>query len=90
MIVTKHAKKRIRQRIGHHRFENQFEEAYINGKFRKDFKGDFKRYLDACSIRNQTNCVVYKNMIYWFNREKVLVTLYQVPSRYMKYTKDKK
>ena len=82
--LTKHGEKRLRKRGG---FSKKIaprlaEEAFINGKRQKDFKGAFRDYLDKQGIVHRTVPVVHKGQIYFFSKEDALVTMWPIPGRY--------
>lgn len=85
--VTKHAKKRIKNRLGNKKQEEVYGEALLYGKPRTEFKGDFRRYLDKQSIIHNSDCIVYKNMAFW-HKNNVLITVYQIPSYFIRRIKN--
>lgn len=88
MIITRHAYKRGKERLGLNRkaIKRMVRKALKEGENHKDAKGAFKRYLDSVyfSHRNANNLKVYGHHIYLF-RDSTLITIYHVPSKFIKH-----
>lgn len=85
--LTKHGQERLRKRLGLNKkaMERSFQSALEKGKRTSEFKGRFRKYLDAISQEYRTTPVIYGQNIYIVNKENVLITVFQVPSEYKKY-----
>ena len=81
--VTKHGKKRLKQRnINQGRNGISFS-ARVNGKTKLYFEGDFYNYLNLKSS-NGKNVKVYKNNIFIYSKNSHnLITTFPVPKRFM-------
>lgn len=84
--VTDHARKRIKQRRGSKHAEKEFSSALAEGTRMADTKGDLKRFLNKYAMRNYSDAVIYKGMVYWHKKE-VLITVTPLPQRFLKYLK---
>lgn len=85
IIVTKHAEKRIRKRLGVPRsaVDKIVELAWNIGLKHSDIKGSLKRYLDSvyfkeCSVNNIR---VYRDFLFLFSSNR-LVTVFLLPGKY--------
>jgi hypothetical protein len=88
IIVTRHAKKRLKKRI-HKNIEKAARCAYDNGIKHSELKGSLKRYVDKVVLTSIgehptssiTDYKIYNDSIYLFAKEK-LVTVFHIPNRY--------
>ena len=87
MIVTNHAKKRIRQRAGVgkkacHRLAVNAVERGIN---REQLTGSVRRYLDKLYFSHEdcSDIIVYAGKVFVFVKS-ILVTVMHLPSQYIK------
>lgn len=80
--ITKHAKKRTKQRIGVPKkdSEKNAEKAMKYGITHSEAKGNLYRYMSKVFLRNETpnNMRVYNRKLYLF-KGKVLITILDVP-----------
>lgn len=88
MLITEHAYLRASERLSLSRDSlNKLSERALNsGLSASNFKhGKFKRYLDHLyfKYRKANNIKIYGDVIYLF-RNKVLITLYQLPNEFKK------
>ena len=85
MHVTKHAKKRMRQRVGADKgnFDKIANRALIHGIPREETDGHLRRRMDAEYHKHQTadNCRFYANKIYVFCKYN-LITVLDAPLEY--------
>ena len=82
--VTKHAKKRLRERISVSK--RQVELAIKRGNNIVDYSGSFRRYLDKIQYKDEKcHLKIYGNHIYIFNPYWFLITALTIPSKYSKY-----
>lgn len=82
--VTKHAKKRLRERISVSK--RQVELAIKRGNNVNDYTGSFRRYLDKIKYKDVNfHIKIYGNHIYIFNPYWYLVTALTISSKYSKY-----
>lgn len=83
--ITKHAHKRIKQRLGlpKRAVERNAENAWNQGRKHKDYTGSFKRYLDSIFLRERTasEMRILNGYIYIFTAD-ALITVYIAPQRY--------
>jgi len=90
IVVSDHAMKRIRKRIGISKksAHSLAYRAFEKGIKRKDVKGSFKRYLDGIYFKycSANNVGVYGNHVYLFGGT-TLITVFTLPSKYKKYQK---
>lgn len=86
--VTRHAKKRIRRRIGTKQPEKQFQEALENGTHQRDTKGQLRSYLGRRAMKNMSSYVIYKGFVYW-HKNYVLLTVTPLPQKFLKYLRPK-
>lgn len=85
MEVTKHASKRIRERLGlpKRAVEKNAVEAFHKGKPHSQCKGRLKKYIDYIllhqghSIKGKPR--IWNNMIYLFTNSETLVTVFHLP-----------
>jgi hypothetical protein len=87
VIVTKHAKKRIKQRINKN-YQQIADCAFLNGISHNKLKGKIKRYIDSLAIKNKEYQVVscykiHNNCVFLFNKN-ILITVLHIPSRFIK------
>ena len=82
VIVTNHAAKRFKQRVGLPKTacQRHAEKAFIDGLRHTDVRGSAKRYLDKLFLEHRTanNMRVYGQFVYLF-KGKVLVTVLNLP-----------
>ena len=85
MELTNHALKRCRKRFGLPRksIRRTAEKALSEGRARGEFKGRFKRYLDAIFLKDRTanNMRIYGQNLYIFKGE-TLITAWTIPTKY--------
>ena len=85
MIVTRHADKRTRQRVGVNRSAVQklAKKALAEGYTRYDFSGSLRRYLDALYHYNPNanNIRVWSEKV-WIFDDHTLITVLDLPQRY--------
>ena len=88
VIVTSHAKKRIKKRLGLNKsiIEDVSREAFFNGIQHKDLGGSFKRYVSGLYLKYgiANNIRIYKEKVFIF-RNNVLITVFNLPHRYKRY-----
>jgi hypothetical protein len=88
VIISKHAKKRIKKRLSR---KHRFEEAIEFGIKAADLKGQFRRYVDKLMIDDKhrfCDVRIYKNIAYLFNpKSNLLITVFPIPHRFHKLTK---
>lgn len=93
MRLTHHGRKRVRERIGVGKSEKKIERAaqiaYSKGLKHKDFKGAFKKYLDAMYLEYKcgNNMRIHAGQI-WIFQDNLLVTVKPIPSRYARKFQD--
>lgn len=73
-IITKHGKKRIRERVG-----------VRNTRYNYQYDGDFRKFLDYLAYKNKHRITVYNNYIYII-KNNILVTVLNVPNKYKNLT----
>lgn len=87
--VTKHAEKRIKQRVGLPRsaVKRHAKIAYRKGRTRKEVKGMAGRYLDKIFLKYRTanNLRIYGEFIYIYC-DYDLVTVLNLPKRFRSKT----
>ena len=83
VIVTKHARERIRKRIGipNKVVERKAIKAFYLGSRVNEACGALNKFMSRCNDFDRWNhyCVVYGNFMYIFHRN-ILITVYGVPS----------
>lgn len=83
--VTRHAEKRIRQRLGVNKksTERTAEKALQQGITHKEATGKLSKYMDGIFLANRTlnNMRVYNHSIYLFHG-KTLITVLPLPKKY--------
>lgn len=88
VAVTRHAEKRIRQRLGINKSatERAAEKAMKYGITHKDSKGSLHRYLDSVFLayRKANNLRVYNRNVYLFGGT-TLITVIPLPSNLWVY-----
>ena len=88
VIVTGHAKKRLRQRVSKN-WQKAAQEAYVNGVDGNETVGRFKRYISKLTYGGTapvTTYKIYHQNIYVFN-ERTLITVLHVPYQFAKQAK---
>ena len=92
MIITDHAKDRLKERMGLNKksINRVCILALERGYKHSDFTGSFGKYLDKLylSHKNANNMRIYNNEVFIFNNE-TLVTVIDIPQKYNKYIKNK-
>lgn len=90
MIITNHAKDRMKERMGANKksMERMCELALSRGKKHKDFTGSFGRYLNGLYLQHKTanNMRIYNNEVFIFCGE-TLITVLDIPTKYHKLLK---
>lgn len=84
-IVTKHGKKRIKERVGVRNTRYNYKQARMKGNYNYQYDGDFRKFLDYLAHKNKHKITVYNNYIYIIKNNK-LVTVLNVPSKYKNLT----
>lgn len=88
ITVTRHANKRIRQRLGlnNKSVNKAAEKALQFGVTHKEAKGKLSRHLDGIFLLNYkpTNLRVYNHSIYLFNASTLIIVL-PLPKRFWSY-----
>ena len=82
MIVTRHADKRIRQRVGIPRraIVPHVQKVFGCGTHRLSTKGNLYRYLDKkYHVNRSANNVVLHGLFIYFFRDDTLITVLDVP-----------
>jgi len=82
MIITNHAYKRAKERLGWKKKTLDRMVPIIENKHIpvKEFKGKIRRYLDKIGISSKMSCMVYGEAIFLFQGDR-LVTIYQTPNK---------
>lgn len=87
VVLTKHAKKRTKERLGLNKSTLQKEatKAFEKGLNHRELKGSVKKLFDALYFKYQTanNIKLYSNYLYIF-KGNILLTVYPVPQPYRK------
>lgn len=85
IVVTEHAEKRCRERLGLKRkaIQGVAETAFTNGKKHSDFSGSIKRYLDSEFLKRKTanNLRVWNGYVFLFHGQ-TLITAFILPCKY--------
>lgn len=83
--LTEHGAKRIRERVNVSK--RQLKLVLERGKTINVYSGSFRRYLDKVRINSsgRTYLLVYGNNIYILGYDNALITVLNIPSRYLKY-----
>lgn len=85
MNVTRHADRRIRQRVGLPRkaVEKNAQAALEHGIRHADTSGSLHRYIAALYWQNESanNTRIYNEQVYIFHDE-TLITVYPLPAKY--------
>lgn len=82
MIVTHHAEKRIRQRLGLPKSAVQSiaDKAEIYGHTADKFTGSFRRYMDSFYYNSgDAEKAIYHNGYMFLTKEDRLITVFRVP-----------
>lgn len=84
--ITRHGKKRIKQRLGKKVPLDVAEKALKFGLKHEDATGSLKRYFDALYLAHGTanNTRIYKHKVFIFNGD-TLITVLELPHCYIKY-----
>lgn len=80
---TIHGEKRLRERVT--TSKRQIELAIKRGYSINCYSGSFKRYLDKIKSKDEVHLRIYGNHIYIFNQYWILITVLNVPPKYLKY-----
>lgn len=92
VILTTHAKKQLRKRLGLPKkvLERQAQEAFSKGVRHSEARGKARKWLDKqfLSHGNCNNARVYNNYLYVF-RDNVLITVFCVPLKLRNHFKAK-
>ena len=85
---SKHGQKRIRERSCKSKRQNQL--ALERGMDKSEFSGSFRRYLDKLTYKESyyIKLKIYANDIFLYNTDGMLVTVLNIPSKYLKYLKN--
>lgn len=79
-----HGKKRIRQRVSISK--RQVDLAIKRGNSINKYSGSFRRYLDKLRAKQEeVHLRIYGNHIYIFNAYWILITVLNIPAKYLKY-----
>lgn len=84
-MVTKHGKKRIKQRVKARNTNYNYRLARMKGNYNYQYDGDFRRFLDYLAHKNKHKVTVYNNYIYIIKYNK-LITVLCVPDKYKNLT----
>ncbi len=83
--ITRHARKRFKQRLGVHKTDTNknANRALRDGVSQRDVRGDISRFMAALYFRNRTcnNIRLYNGMVYVFAKE-TLITVFPIPYRF--------
>lgn len=84
--LTQHSKMRAKERLGIKKksFQRQANRALEFGLVHSDFKGRFKKFLDALYFKYKTAGAVrvYGEHVYLFTTEDILITVFHVPTKF--------
>lgn len=87
MPVTKHAKKRMKERcgIGKSSSDNVAQKALVRGIKHCQTSGNLKKYIDSLYFKNNkaNNIRLYGQKVYIFHND-VLITVLQLPGNLIK------
>jgi len=90
MIITNHARKRIKERagVGKKACYRLVNNAIKRGINRTQLTGSIRRYLDKLYYSHEecTDIIVYAGKVFVFVKS-VLVTVMHLPSKYIKHTR---
>lgn len=82
-IVTKHAEKRLKERLGLTKKSLQriTDRAYTDGISHKETKGNLKKWMDSVYLKEKTanNMKLYGDKIFLFDRN-ILITILPIPN----------
>ena len=83
--TTTHGNKRLRERVSVSK--RQTELAIKRGYSINNYSGSFRRYLDKIKKKNdeEIHLRIYGNHIYIFNAYWILITVLNIPTKYLKY-----
>lgn len=79
--VTKHARKRVRSRVGVKNANYNYRLARIKGKRINDYSGDFLKFLKYLEIKGSCKIIIYNNHIY-ITKSNNLITVLNMPNKY--------
>lgn len=89
--VTRHAKKRMKQRLGISKKSTDriAQDAIINGITQSEAKSGLKKYMQKVFLSHNTgvNLRVYHQKVFVFTSNFVLITILQLPQELFKYEK---
>lgn len=90
-IVTNHAKKRAKERIGLKKsaVQRHADRAWDRGFTKDKASGSFRRYLDRMYFGHKTIGAlrVYGEYVYLFSSDIVLITIMHIPTKYKRLAK---
>lgn len=85
VIITKHGKKRTKDRVGLSKkiADKNAQKALDFGVAHQDTKGSLKKFMDAVYFRykNSNNTRIYNRKVYLFHNE-VLITVLNLPNNF--------
>jgi hypothetical protein len=85
LVVTKHAKRRIKARAGINKrsSERLAEKAFMYGITHAELSGSLCRYIDGVYLkyRKANNIRIYNHQVFLF-RGTVLITMFPLPTKY--------
>ena len=88
MEVSKHAEKRVRQRINLNKksVDRQFELALERGFRQKDLKGNLKKWVTSkvFAVGIPHECIIYNNYCFVVGKDNILITVIPIPSNLQK------
>lgn len=94
MIVTKHGKRRIKQRTGVGKSDTKIKKAakraFERGYRHADTKGSLNKYITHLYLNSGTypnNIRIYDSKV-WIFKDHNLITVFDLPSKYILHLKD--
>lgn len=85
-IITRHAKKRLKERNGFNKksMQRMADRAYEKGIPLSETKGQLHKWVTSVYFRNTevNNLRIYGDKLYLF-RDNILITILQVPQKYV-------
>lgn len=84
--VSKHAKKRIKQRVGvSPKNSRMINKILSEGIHRERTKGRLRKYMDRIyNYRDNSTPLLYGDKVYVFSKDDVLITVLSLPSNLQK------
>ena len=58
-IVTKHGKKRIKERVSVRNTKYNYKQARMKGNYNYQYDGDFRKFLDYLAHKNKHKITIY-------------------------------